>query len=148
MYKTKYKLSDNIIAKYNFPKTKEKVQELMDKIDEYKYKCYELSPPKITPSYEVKYEMFTTNKVDKVGDYVEKKVTLFEKVQKTYDILNRILLEFSDLEKAVYNNTFNNKLSDIEISENMLLAENTIVRYRKSVTIKIAMAFDVAVLNY
>ena len=70
MYKTKYKLSDNIIAKYNFPKTKEKVQELMDKIDEYKYKCYELSPPKITPSYEVKYEMFTTNKI-KYEDFDE-----------------------------------------------------------------------------
>lgn len=52
--------------------------------EEDRYKYSELPQPTITPSYEIKYEMFTNNFIDKVGNYVEKKLDKLKEIDLIY----------------------------------------------------------------
>ena len=145
VFKTKYRLSDRLMDMYDYKKTKTNLELFFEDLEEYKYTCIELLPPRITPNYEVKYEMFTNNKVDKVGDYVEKKIKLLDKVSDIYDKLSRILNHFSDFEKEIYLNIFEYKLSEFETSNKLLISERTIRIYKRSVILKLAIGLDIAV---
>lgn len=57
-----------------------------------------LKKPTITCNYEVRYECFVPRKVDKVGDYVTRKITQEEQIRELYSEITSSLKFLSKLE--------------------------------------------------
>ena len=55
-------LSTKLIESRNYVETKNNVDScILYKYEEYKYKCHQIIPPKISQNFEVRYESFTGN---------------------------------------------------------------------------------------
>ena len=81
-------LSIKLVESRNYIETKKNVDEkILYRYEEYKYKCHEIIPPKISQNFEVRYESFTMNFSDKVGNYVQKKLDLMKEADDFYSEL-------------------------------------------------------------
>lgn len=54
-------LSLRLVKSRDYYECKKNVDELMYKFEEYKYGNHEILPPKITQSFEIRYEGFTSH---------------------------------------------------------------------------------------
>lgn len=138
-------LSNKVVVSRDYGLCKKAVDEKMLLLEEYMYKYNEIQPPRITPSYEIKYEMFTNNTSDKVGNYVAKRVDLLMKVDEFYKSLTEILKKLSKEELVYFNSTYLYGLSEPVICEKLHIAISTLRRIKESCIIKIAMHFDIDV---
>lgn len=139
-------LSRRLVEARNYGLCKKAVDEKMLLLEEYIYKYNEIKPPKITPNYEVRYEMFTGNSSDKVGDYVARRVDLLNKVDKFYTELTTILKKMTKEELFYFSCTYFNKLPESVIADRLHISKNTLVTVKESCIVKVAMHFDVDVL--
>ena len=95
-------LSMKLVESRNYIETKKNVdEEILYKYEEYKYKCHEILPPKISQNFEVRYESFTVNFSDKVGNYVQKKLDLIQKADEFYNEL-AMAMKNLNLDEIVY----------------------------------------------
>lgn len=135
------------IEKYDYDKCYKKVKE---KVKEFRLSYHEypnIPKPKITPSYEVRYECFLPTKIDKVGKYIEQKVDEEIHIKKLYSLF---VQAFSLLNKNEYSYLFNCLFFDK--SENSIIKDLDITRFkfneiRESCIIKVAKTLGVAVLK-
>ena len=91
-------LSKNDLLKYDTEYCYEKVTKEIDKFIKAQLNFPNIKKPTITCNYEVRYECFVPRKVDKVGDYVTKKITQEEQIRELYSEITSSLKFLSKLE--------------------------------------------------
>lgn len=138
-------LKNSYIELFNFAETKKNIDIFMDQIEEWKYMCINILPPKITQNYDIKYEKFISNVSDKVGNYVQQKLDLEQKVIETYDKLAQILSRLNYSELDYFNMSYYHRLSDEIIANRLNVGESYIAHIKRSCIIKIALGLNKAV---
>lgn len=138
-------LSLKIVSLYDYAKTKENIDQKMRNFEIDTYKYSEITPPTITPNYDVKYEQYTVSKIDKVGSYVEKKLDKLQEVNEFYSQLSIILKRLTKEERIYFCDTYFNKKSEAAIREKLYIGSSTLTRIKESCIIKVALFFDKAV---
>lgn len=138
-------LSAKFIKKFLYAKTKEKVDELLLKIEEYLYAYNEILPPKITPSYEIKYEMFTLNSSDPVGNYVAKKLDKLKEVDSFYNKLTEIMKKLTRDELIYFTDTYFRFIPENIIEQKLHKSSGGLRYIKHSCIIKVALHFGIAV---
>ena len=91
-------LSKNDLLKYDTEYCYEKVTKEIDRFIKAQLNFPNIKKPTITCNYEVRYECFVPRKVDKVGDYVTKKITQEEQIRELYSEITSSLKFLSKLE--------------------------------------------------
>ncbi len=91
-------LSKNDLLKYDTEYCYEKVTKEIDKFIKAQLNFPNIKKPTITCNYEVRYECFVPRKVDKVGDYVTRKITQEEQIRELYSEITSSLKFLSKLE--------------------------------------------------
>lgn len=138
-------LSLRIVEQYDYAKTKLEVDKIMLNFEEDRYKYSELPQPTITPSYEIKYEMFTNNFIDKVGNYVEKKLDKLKEIDLFYQKLSTIINTMTCPERVYFLDSYFRKRAETIICEKLNMSSSSLARIKASCILKIALAFDKAV---
>lgn len=139
------KLKKQIIMQYDYQKTKEKLENLLAKISELECIFVNIKFPTITPNYEFKYECFTQKKVDKVGNYVERKLDTEAEIDELYDSLTKATQLLSDSERYYFVENMLNGLSEEIISANLNVSRTGFIPIKESCVIKLALALGIAV---
>ena len=138
-------LSLRIVEQYNYAESKKEIDKMMLKFEMARYKYSELPQPTITPNYEVKYEMFTNNITDKVGNDVATKLDKFKEISAFYDKLSNIINTMTYTEKIYFIDSYFRKKSESFICEKLTMSSSSLSRVKVSCIIKVALAFDKAV---
>lgn len=140
-------LPKDYLKLFDYVKSKNYVDKLMQDIEKWKYEYINLVPPKITSNYEVRYEKLNFNPTDKVGDYVEKKVDMEIKIDTIYRKLKAILQNCNFEELDFFDMHYYNKMSDTMINNKIDVGHTKIEHIKRSCIIKIALGFENAVRN-
>lgn len=140
-------LKNSYIELFNFSETKKNMDEFMDQIEEWKYMCLNLQPPKITQSYEIRYESYVPMTSDKVGSFVQKKLDLEQRVNETYQLLTEALSRLNIRELDYFNMSYYHRLPDDIIGERIHVGETMVAHIKRSCIIKIALGLGKAVKN-
>lgn len=139
-------LSIKLVESRNYIETKKNVDdEILYKYEEYKYKCHEILPPSISQNFEVRYESFTVNFSDKVGNYVQRKLDLMQEADEFYKDLSNAMQSLN-LDEIVYFKYYLNGISEDSMCERLNTNKCSLKRIKMSAIIKIAMYFDIDVL--
>lgn len=138
-------LTNEYMENFDFSKSKENVDGIMQDIEKWKYEYINLVPPKITSTYEIRYEKLNFNPTDSVGNYVEKKVDMEIKIDKIYQRLKLILdnLNFDELD--FFDMHYYNKMSDNTVAERLSVGHSKYDHIKYSCIIKVALGFEKAV---
>lgn len=140
-------LSSSIVNKYDYMKTKKKVDQFMAPLCEKIYEYRNLTPPSITAHIKDIVVQESHDNTSPQERYVMKKLDTQEEVEKYFEAIQSIIDLLNDVEKLCFKAEY---LSDLTISKLVVktkLSEMTIKRIRKSVVIKFALALDLAVLK-
>lgn len=140
-------LSSNIVNKYDYMKTKKRVDQFMAPLCEKIYEYRNLTPPSITAHIKDIVVQESHDNTSPQERYVMKKLDTQEEVEKYFAAIQSIIDLLNDVEKLCFKAEY---LSDLTISKLVVktkLSEMTIKRIRKSVVIKFALALDLAVLK-
>ena len=139
-------LSIKLVESRNYIETKKNVDdEILYKYEEYKYKFHEILPPSISQNYEVRYESFTVNFSDKVGNYVQRKLDLMQEADEFYKDLSNAMQSLN-LDEIVYFKYYLNGISEDSMCERLNTNKCSLKRIKMSAIIKIAMYFDIDVM--
>lgn len=139
-------LSKEIISKYDLKQTRDVIIQTLDQLEEWKYAFLNLIPPKITPNYEIRYEMPNFNKkIDKVGDYVEAKSELENKIINIHFNLNQVLSNFNHIEVMYYDMYYIKRNTEAAIEERLNIGHTFGKHIRDSLTLKLALGLGKAI---
>lgn len=83
------------VAKYDFVYCLKKVQNIINRFVIAQSEYPQISKPKITQNYEVRYEMFIPRKVDMVATTAEKNITKEEEIIRLYSDISASLTALS-----------------------------------------------------
>lgn len=138
-------LLDNTTTKlYDLVKTKEGVEKLISELKRVIFKYDHIDEPKITTNFEMN---FTSNnqRIDKIHNYVSKKVESEKEVVFLYNKIKNIYDKFTKEEKIYYTLHFFENISEEAISERLLLSRVGLRPIKNSCILKIALAFDIEI---
>ena len=138
-------LSIKLAETRDFNRTKKNVDNLLYKYEEFKYKCHEICPPRITQSFEVRYEQFTLGVSDKVGSYVQRKLDFLKEADSFYNELKSAMNTLCN-DELCYFKFYLDGISEENMCERLSTNRTSLRRIKQSCIIKIAMYFDIDVL--
>ncbi len=138
-------LSLRLVKSKNFLKCKKNVDELMYKFEECRFRFHNLKPPKITPNYEIKYEMTTQGISNPTADYVQKKIENEEELDRFYYELSKALEGLCKSELLYFKNAYYNRLSEELICDLLNVGKDMLRRIKESAVIKVSMYFNIDV---
>lgn len=141
-------LSNEVIILYNYAETKKNVDEFMKKLERDSYKYYELTPPKMTPNYDIIYTSISNVKTDKVGKYVEQKIDKLNELNEKYKLLSEVMKRFTKEEKIYFIGSYFNKFPEVILCEKLHMGNSSLKRIKKSSIIKVALCFNKEVENH
>lgn len=130
---------------FDYIKSKDNVDALMEDIEKWKYEYINLVPPKITSTYEIRYEKLNFTPTDKVGDYVEKKIDMEIKIDRIYQKLKLILQNLNFEELEFFDMHYYNKMSDNLVNDKLNVSHARIELIKRSCILKVALGFERAV---
>lgn len=139
-------LSIRLVESRDYNQTKKNVDNLLYKYEEFKYKCHEICPPRITQSFEVRYEKFTFGASDKIGNYVQKKLDFLQEADEFYDEL-KCAMDTLCNDELCYFKFYLDGVSEESMCERLSTNKCSLKRIKQSCIIKIAMYFDIDVLT-
>lgn len=145
MKKLNVRLKKQVIMQYDYNKTKKKLENLIAKIAELECVFVNIKFPTITPSYEFRYECFTKKKVDKVGNYVERKLDTEAEIDELYSTLTKATELLTDSERYYFVEGILNGLSEEIIASNLNVSRTGFIPVKESCVIKMALALGLAV---
>lgn len=140
-------LSSEVIKKYDYQKTRSKVNEFMGVFEENYFRYISVLPPSITShlsDVKVQTSGFTSSPVEK---YVLKKI---EREQDFLEYLNVILSVVDNLtieEQHFFKGTFFMGNTELVMEEQLQCADKTLRHIKKSCIIKFALALNMAVIK-
>lgn len=133
-------VNEELIKFYNYTDMSKEVKRIFGTLNLLKIRYNDVVLPQITQSYEIKYSSFSKNRNSKVEDYVIKKLTKEENLDK---FLTKIIdaYEFlSNDERIILIETFQNGKIDAIIGSEIGFCREYIVKMRKSAVIKFLTA--------
>lgn len=139
-------LSIRLVKSRNYYECKKNVDELMYKFEEIRFKCHHIEPPKITPSYEIRYESNSGNVSDKIGNYVQRKLDMESEADDFYIELSNALRTLCREELIYFKNAYYNRIKEELICDLLNMSRDSLRRVKESCIIKVAMYFDVDVM--
>lgn len=140
-------LSSNIVDKYDYMKTKKKVDQFMAPLCEKIYEYRNLTPPSITAHLKDIVVQESHDNKSPQERYVMKKLDTQEEVEKYFEAIQSVIDLLNDVEKLCFKAEYLSNLTIIKLVNKTKLSEITIKRIRKSCIIKFALALDLAVLK-
>ena len=140
-------LSTEVIDKYDYLKTNQKVKEYMSKFEDDYYRYVSILPPSISSHLsEIKVQSSFSN-TSSIETYVIKKTEKEAKFLQTLDKILRVLDSFNHEEQRYFKGVFFLGNSELVISEELQCADKKIRHIKKSSIIKFALAMDLAILK-
>ena len=133
-------LPDELLKRYDYNSMSKEVRKIFNTVNLLKIRYDQVSMPTITSNYEIKYSSFVKRNNSKVEDYVVKKLTNEENLDK---YLSKIVYAFSHLnqeEKIILVETYKKGTIDDEIGFSIGICREYVVRSRKSAVIKFLTA--------
>ena len=142
-------LPNELLKRYDYNLMSKEVRKIFNTVNLLKIRYDQVSMPTITPNYEIKYSSFVKRNNSKVEDYVVKKLTNEENLDK---YLSKIVYAFSHLnqeEKLILVETYGKGTMDDKIGFSIGICREYVVRSRKSAVIKFltALKLDEQFLN-
>lgn len=142
-------LRESVIEKYDYDKSKNKLYELIDNYFIYELEFHYISPPRITPSYEIRYDSNKDfNRSSKTESYVINKITQEELLKSFYDdlyiVYNRLTLD----ELKYFRNHFLKRNAEYIIMHQMHLNKRGFDKIKRSCVIKMAIFFKIAIVKW
>lgn len=135
-------LDEEEIKNHSYEKCRLKVEEKVKKYLRATFKFINLIPPRITVNYEMRYNSFTPNAVDKVGNYVEQKIDAENEAKKIYSTINQAWDRLSYNERVYFTEVLLYKHSENYAIDKMKGATRHLLKQiKESCVIKVAMAF-------
>ncbi len=135
-------LDEEEIKEHSYEKCRLKVEEKVKKYLKATFKFMNLIPPRITVNYEMRYNSFTPNAIDKVGNYVERKVDAEREAREIYSTINQVWDRLSYNERVYFTEVLLYKHSENCAIEKMKDASRHLLKQiKESCVIKVAMAF-------
>lgn len=139
-------LSRKIRIKYSYCETKKKIDDIMLQIEEYRFRVHNIQPPRITPSYEIRYEgPNSSTPKSKVEEYVTKLVDLEIEAGELYKTLERALNNMCKSELIYFKATYYDHVSEKDIADITYQSREQIKTIKESCIIKLGLVFDVCV---
>lgn len=139
-------LSVRLVKSRNYYECKKNVDELMYKFEEIRFKCHQIEPPRITPSYEIRYEKSSGSVSDKVGNYIQRKLDLEDEANELYEALSHALKTLCREELIYFKNAYYNRIKEELICDLLNMSRDSLRRIKESCIVKIAMYFDIDVM--
>ena len=139
-------LGENIIERYDYEQTKNNLLDLIDYYFVYELEFHYISPPMITPSYEIRYDSnkeFTRD--SKVEKYVISKITIEEDIIAFYNDLYTIYKRLNIDELKYFKQCYLKKKPEYIVMYEMNLNRRSFDKIKKSCVIKIALYFGIAI---
>ncbi|MBO5375603.1 MAG: hypothetical protein J6A52_01990 [Bacilli bacterium] len=140
-------LSNEVIKKYDYQKTRSKVNEFMEQFEESYFRYISVLPPSITShlsEIKVQTSMSSTSALER---FVIKKMELEEEFIKNLDLVLKIVDDMTYEEQHYYKGVFFLGNSESMIMEELQCAEKRLRHVKKSCILKLALALDKAVLK-
>ncbi len=134
-------LDKKFLSQFNLEKTEENVLEIMNKFFKAQYKYTGILPPRMTPNYEIRYECFTSNCTDKLGNYVAKKVDTKQEIINFYNTMAGAISRMNCYERVYYTELLLNGRSERYTAEKIGVSRNGLIPIKNSCIVKIALAF-------
>ena len=141
-------LSVKLVQTRDYYKTRKNVDKLMLQLEEYRYKVHSIQPPRITSSYEIRYEgkSSNSNSTSKVESFVLKTIELEDKANELYERITKSLKTLSHDELLYFKCTYYSKMIEETICDYLNISRDSLRRIKESCIIKIGMQFDIDVL--
>ena len=140
-------LSSEVIKKYNYEKTKKKVDQFMGQFEENYFKYLSVLPPNITSHLsEIKVQMsnLSNSAIERyVLKRIEKENEFIEYLNIILKIVDNLTLSEQQFFKGIY---FRGNKIDTMFRQ-FQVADRTFIRIKKSTIIKFALALNLAVLK-
>lgn len=133
-------LPEELLRQYDYSLMSKEVKKIFNTVNLLKIRYDQVSMPTITPNYEIKYSSFVSRSNSKVEDYVVKKLTNEENLDR---YLSKIVHAFSHLnhdERIILIETYEKGTLDEEIGFSIGICREYVVRSRKSAVIKFLTA--------
>lgn len=133
-------LSKNDLLKYDTEYCFEKVTSEIDRFIKTQLNFPNIKKPTITSNYEVRYECFVPRKVDKICDYVVKKITQEEQIRELYSDITSSLKMLSKLEFQYFLTCLYYKDSQAEYMRQTGATRTQFYQIKDSCVVKMASA--------
>lgn len=140
-------LSNEVIKKYDYQKSRTKVNEFMEVFEESYFRYLSVLPPSITShlsEIKVQTSMSSTSALER---YVIKKIELEEEFLQSLELIIKIVDSMSFEEQHYFKGIFFLGNSECMIMEELQCAEKRFKHIKKSCILKLALALDKAVLK-
>ena len=142
-YIDNFMLSNSIINLYDYDKTRENVNCMIDNYLKLQYKYINIQTPKITTNYEVRYECYVPKKTDPVGRYIERKFDAYNEVEEFYGEMTDVFARMNKDEKVFFTENLLNKKSEEYVAEKLGISRKGLKPIKYSCVIKLAIAFGI-----
>ena len=140
-------LSNEVIKKYDYQKTRSKVNEFMEVFEENYFRYISVLPPSITSHLsEIKVQSsgFTSSPVER---YVLKKIENEEDFLEYLNIILSVLDNLTMEEQHFFKGIFFMGNTELVMEEQLQCADKTLKHIKKSCIIKFALALNMAILK-
>lgn len=140
-------LSNEVINKYDYQKTRSRVNTFMEEFEESYFKYISLLPPSITQhlsEIKVQSSMSSTSALEK---YVIKKMEFEEAFLSNLDLLLKIVDDMTYQEQHYYKAVFFHGNSELMLMEELQCSDKKLRHIKKSCILKLALALNKAVLK-
>ena len=140
-------LSNEVIKKYDYQKTRSAVNEFMEGFEENYFRYISILPPSITShlsEIKVQTSMTSTSALER---YIIKKIELEEEFIQNLDLVLKIVDGLTFEEQHYFKGVFFLGNSESMIMEELQCAEKRLIHIKKSCILKFALAIDKAILR-
>ncbi len=144
-----YSITKKMIEKYDYLKTKENVEFLIEeyKIAKFQYLVSDSSLQQITSCYNFKHAQKTMNKNDRLGDEIAKRIDSKNMVDSVDAIFKSILKIIPLTERKYCIFCLINNHSERMLMEDLGITKRHLEHIKENCILKIALAFHIEVLR-
>lgn len=139
-------LSLKIVKSRDYHSCKKKVDDLMYRFEEYRYRYHEISPPQITPNYEVRLEFSSHYVSNPTENYVQKKLDAMQEIEEFYLEMSKALSILCKEELIYFKGTYYNRMKEEKICDILNISRDSLRRIKESCIVKIAMYYKIDIL--
>jgi len=140
-------LSNELIRKYDYQKTRFEVNKFMDRFEEIYFKYFSILPPSITSHIsEVKVQSSRSSS-SSLEKYVINTADLHEELLSKLTLVLKVVDTFTEEETYFFKLSFFWGASENTIMEKIKCSIKRIIHIKKSCVIKLALALDKAILK-
>lgn len=135
-------LSDSIINQFDYGVIKKNIGDFISVINLLTLKLKTIERPKITPSYEIKYNCFVPTTSSKIENFVIKKIILEEEIKDIISKYTMAVNSLNDLERKVFIKSYICEQKDDIMCFEVGVNATKLLQIKKSASIKFSTILD------